>query len=97
MIIKIEKSPVKNKKYRVYLNDGKFYDFGLDGSKTFLDHHDKNIRSNYLKRHMSNKTEFNLISRLIPSPALYSAYLLWGKYTDINKNIDYLNKLTKKI
>jgi len=29
MIIKIEKSPLKNKRFRVYLNNGRKFDFGL--------------------------------------------------------------------
>jgi hypothetical protein len=30
---------------------------------------------------------------LVPSPALFSLYLLWGKYTDLNDNINHLNNL----
>ena len=30
-------SPRKNKRYRVYMNDGKHHDFGLEGGKTYLD------------------------------------------------------------
>jgi len=29
MIIKIENSPLKNKRFRVYLNNGSYFDFGL--------------------------------------------------------------------
>jgi len=42
---------------------------------------------------MGNPREQYLINNLIPSPALYSAYLLWGLHTDIQSNIDYLNGL----
>jgi hypothetical protein len=34
-----------------------------------------------------------LITSLTPSPALFSSMILWGKYDDIDKNKDLLNKL----
>ena len=60
-IIKIEESPKLTKRYRVILDNNSFYDFGLDDGECYLDHGDKKKRDNYLKRHMANKTEFNLI------------------------------------
>ena len=36
-ITEIIESPLENKKYRAYTNDGKHYDFGSKGSKTYLD------------------------------------------------------------
>lgn len=91
-IIKLEKSPRRNKKFRVYLNNGSYYDFGLLGSQTYLNHHDKIKRDNYMIRHYGNKIEKKLIDDLKPSPALFSYYLLWGDTTDINKNIKLLNE-----
>jgi hypothetical protein len=35
--------------------------------------------------HLGNATEYKLITNLIPSPSLFSAYILWGSYTDIEK------------
>lgn len=96
MIIKLEKSPIKNKRFRVYMDTKKHYDFGLYNGSTFIDHNDESKRINYLKRHLSNPTENYLINNLIPSASLFSAYLLWGIYPDINKNIEYLNELFKK-
>lgn len=97
MIIKIEKSPIKNKRFRVYMDNGKHYDFGFSTGSTFIDHKDPVLKKNYLKRHLANPIERELINNLVPSPALFSAFLLWGKYTDLQKNIDYLNNLwTKK-
>lgn len=96
MIIKIQKSPIKNKRFRVYMDNGKHYDFGFDGGNTFIDHKDPVLKKNYLKRHLGNPIERELISNLVPSPALFSAFLLWGKYTDLQKNIDYLNNLWAK-
>ena len=40
-ITEIIESPLANKKYRAYINDGKHYDFGSKGSKTYLDHHNQ--------------------------------------------------------
>ena len=40
MIVKIQDSPIQYKRYRVWMDDGKHYDFGLDGGDTYIDHHD---------------------------------------------------------
>ena len=91
-IIKIENSNLKNKRFKVILNDGSFYNFGLRTGSTFIDHHDKVKRENYRKRHYNNKIEKYLIDNYTPSPSLFSYYLLWGDSGDIYKNIDSLNK-----
>ena len=93
-IIKVEQSPRQFKKYRVYLNNNKFFDFGLEGSETYLDHKDPVKKENYLKRHMANKIEYELIKNLIPSPSLFSAYLLWNT-PDLQENIKKLNTAFK--
>ena len=92
-IIKIVKSPIKTKRFRVYLENDTHYDFGLDSGETYIDHKNKIKRENYLARHYANKREKYLIDNLIPSPALYAYYILWGNSTDINKNIKTLNKM----
>jgi len=92
-IIYITESPRLFKKYRVYLNDGTYYDFGLDKSQTYLDHHNKQIRENYRLRHLGNAKEKELIENLIPSPSLFSYYLLWGDTTSLVDNIANLNSL----
>jgi len=96
MIERLEASPVKHKRFRVYLTNGKHYDFGLDTGSTYIDHHDIQKRSAYIARHFANRTERQLIENLVPSPALFSLYLLWGKYPDLGKNIDLLNNLFRK-
>jgi hypothetical protein len=95
MIIKISSSPLKTKRYRVYMDTGKHYDFGLKGGYTYIDGRTKNERINYRARHMANDTEYKLIDNLVPSPALFSYYLLWGPYDNLDKNIDHLNSLWK--
>lgn len=91
MIVKIDESPLKNKRYRVTLDNGKTYDFGLKGGQTYIDHNNKDKRENYRKRHLGNQTERNLIENLVPSPALFSYALLWGQYTSLQENIAHLN------
>ena len=73
------------------MNDGKYYDFGLDGGSTYLDNKDKTKRDNYRRRHYAQ--EKKLIDNLIPSPALFSYYILWGNSSDITENIRALNKM----
>ena len=94
-IIKIELSPRKNKRFRVTLNNGDHFDFGLLGASSYLEHKNVIKRSNYFKRHYANGREKELIDNLIPSPSLMSLYILWGPYTNIDKNIKFLNNLWK--
>jgi len=92
-IVKISKSPLKNKRLRVYTDDDRHFDFGLSGARTFIDHHDIRKRDNYRKRHLGNNREYELISTLTPSPSLFAYYILWGDYTNINDNINMLNDI----
>jgi len=96
-IIKLINSPRKNKRFRVFLDNGEHYDFGLDTGSTYIDHKDKQKRENYRTRHMGNLSEKYLIENLIPSPALFSYWLLWGDSTLLEQNLKNLNKMFKKI
>lgn len=101
-IISISESPKKNKRFRVVVQKNDEYgniihqnvDFGLKDFKdgTYIDHHDPQKRLNYISRHLANYNEKKLIDNLIPSPALFSMMLLWGKYDNIDDNIKYLNE-----
>jgi len=93
MIVNIEPSKNKNKRFEVTLDNGRKFNFGLKDGQTYIDHHDKVKRENYLKRHLANKIENKLINDLIPSPALFSAFLLWGPSTSLEENIKQLNNL----
>jgi hypothetical protein len=90
-IIHITNSKKKDKRFKVYLDNGDEYDFGLKDGETYIDHKDKVKKMQYWKRHYANKTERELIDNFTPSPALFSAYLLWGRYTNLRDNIDWLN------
>jgi len=101
MIVDIKPSPLKYKRLRatIKLHDNSIrqIDFGLKGGSTYIDGDRTNKeRENYLKRHLANKTENTLISNLIPSPSLLSAYLLWGPTKNFETNVKELNKLWKK-
>jgi hypothetical protein len=52
-------------------------------------------RDNYRRRHYNSIKEQPYIINLVPSPALFSYYLLWGESSNINQNIKTLNKLLK--
>jgi hypothetical protein len=54
-IIKIVGSTRKNKRYRVYLDHGTHYDFGLKFGDTYIDNRDKIKRDNYRKRHYAQE------------------------------------------
>ena len=92
-IISIEDSKRKKKRYKVTLDNGQIFHFGLKTGSTYIDHHDKRKKEAYRKRHLGNEIEKHLITHLIPSSSLYSYWILWGNSTDIMKNIDELNKL----
>ena len=94
-IIKLENSQLKTKRFRVYLDNNKHFDFGLKTGQTYIDHGDKVKRDNYRKRHYNSSREQPYIINLVPSAALFSYYLLWGESTSINQNIKTLNKILR--
>ena len=74
-IIKLEDSQLKTKRFRVYLDNNKHFDFGLKTGQTYIDHRDKVKRDNYRKRHYNSSREQPYIINLVPSAALFSYYL----------------------
>ena len=95
MIVSISPSEVKHKRFAIIMDAGKKYNFGLDTGSTYIDHHDKQIRDAYKARHYANGIEKELNDNLVPSPSLFSWYILWGPYTNIEKNVRHLNALWK--
>lgn len=92
-IIEIINSPRKGKKYRAIFDDGMKIDFGLKGSSTYLNNHDKIKRKAYWARHYGNETERELLHWIVRSPATLSAFILWGTTTDLKTNVDELNDI----
>ena len=86
--ISLEKSNKSDKKLVIKFSEPTLtIHFGSKNSSTYLDHHDKHKRSNYLKRHMVNEDWGNV------NAGSLSAFLLWGPTTDLNTNLyRYLDK-----
>jgi len=91
-ILKVVKSPNKQKRFRALFDNGTHLDFGIKNSYTYIDGADEDTRYNYLKRHYYNPNEKYFIDNLIISPSVLSYYLTWGSSHDINKNIKILNQ-----
>ena len=99
-IIKIDRSNRLTKRFKAVMNNGDEYHFGQafpDESHpiTFIDGAPKKRRDAYIKRHLGNKTENQLINNLIPSPSLFSMFLLWNT-NSLENNIKILNGMFKK-
>jgi hypothetical protein len=101
MIIEHGKSSKPNKRFYVKLDNGEIFDYGFRNAqtgktgKTFIDGATVKQRENYWKRHIGNRRERQLIKNLIPSPALFSAFLLWGPSSNFYENLDFLDQLIK--
>ena len=80
----------ESKRFRAYFCDGKTARFGQTNPKkgTFIDHKDKELKKNYIKRHLKD-LETNDYRRA----GYLSMFLLWNKSTlresvkDFNKRI----------
>lgn len=98
-ILEVVLSPKPTKRFRIKIQEGdkvKNFDFGLKDGATFLDHGDKKKRENYWKRHCGNPKEKQLIENLIPSPALFSARLLWGEPSLMDNIVELQKDFNKK-
>lgn len=91
-IVSLEKSNRKDKKYKVVMDNGKEYHFGLKNAITYVEGATKQKRDAFLARHLNNPLEKKLIENLVPSPALFSVYLLWNT-NDLDENIKLLNRM----
>ena len=77
-IVDVRPSSRQGKRYMAEMSDGTKIHFGLKGGNTYLDHGNKKLREAYILRHYGNAIEKKLIDNLIPSPSLFSMYLLWS-------------------
>ena len=78
----IEYSKWKGKRWVAIFEDGTKINFGLKNGNTYIDHHDKKKRENYIKRHQVNENFNNP-----KSASSLSRWILWGDDIDINTNI----------
>lgn len=79
MIIKESTRPTK--RYMATFSNGKTVHFGSRGSTTYIDHKDKKKRDDYIARHKVREDFDNPYSA-----GALSRWLLWGDYTDLEKN-----------
>lgn len=89
-ILELVNSAKPTKRFKITIKEGdavRSFDFGYKGGTTYIDHADVNKRQAYWARHCGNGTERDLINNFIPSPALFSARLLWGESTELFKNL----------
>jgi len=86
--ISLEESNRPNKKLVIKFDEPRrTIHFGAKNSSTYLDHHDKLKRHNYLMRHMMNEDWGSI------NPGSLSARILWGRSTNLETNLKYyLNK-----
>lgn len=87
----IFQSPRKGKRFRIVLENDRdldYIDFGSDLGNTYIDHGDKRIRENYIKRHSKLGEDWS-----DPYTAgFWSRWLLWGTYPDAYQNIKDIKK-----
>ena len=89
-LVKIVKSPKREKKYRaVFSRDGRIknVDFGASGYEDYLSHHDKERRERYKNRHRKrenwNKPD---------TAGSLSLHILWGESTSFRENVSKFKK-----
>jgi len=84
----VESSRIKSgKRFMAIFHNGKTIHFGRYGGETYIDHGDKDKRTNYIKRHQKREnwnTPYTAGS--------LSRWITWGDSTDINENIRAFKK-----
>ena len=83
----LEKSPRKNKRFRIVMSDSMYHDFGQKDGKTFIDNRTIKEKENWIARHKSDKNYDNLHSGIY-----HSRMLLWTEKT-LDKAIKKYEKL----
>ncbi len=81
--MEITPSNIKGKRFKATFKNNKIINFGSETGKAYIDHGDEIKKKNYIKRHQVNENWFKI------NPGSLSRFILWGPYTDINKNIKY--------
>ena len=80
--VKLVNSARKGKRFVATFEDPKkTIHFGSEKGSTYIDHHDKIKRENYLKRHKVNEN-WNKVNA-----GSLSAFLLWGRSTNLESNL----------
>ena len=80
--VKLVNSERQGKRFVATFEDPKrTIHFGSEKGSTYIDHHDKIKRENYLKRHEVNENWSKV------NAGSLSAFLLWGKSTNLESNL----------
>jgi hypothetical protein len=95
LIINIEDSPLRNRRFRIYLLNGNHYDVGFKKCKYYIDNHNKLRRDLYYG--LLNNDAKNTLMTLKPSQLLYETFILNGGSKNIINNINYFNKEIQKL
>jgi hypothetical protein len=92
MNIVLQKSPLENKRFRVYINN-KQIDFGSSSYSNYTMHNDDKRKQLYINRHQKREDWTNPYTA-----GFWSRWLLWNKPT-IEESIKDINKMlgTKQI
>ena len=78
MLVCVKEVIDKHKRFKAYFSDGTMVKFGQTNPKigTFVDHRDKKLKSNYIKRHLRD-----LRTNDYKRSGYLSLFLLWNKPT----------------
>ena len=90
-LVKLVKSPNKEKKYRAIFNDGTHTDFGAKGYSDYTIHKDYDRMKRYDSRHKRREDWNNMKSR-----GALSKWILWNKPSLKGSIADYRKKLRSK-
>lgn len=92
MIINIESSPLRSRRYRVYFLDGTFIDIGSSKRlDEYIDTSNERDREQYYKA--MDETDRREFLKMRASRVVLEACLLNGPSTNIIRNINYLNEI----
>ena len=90
-LVKLVKSPNKEKKYRAIFNDGSHTDFGAKGYSDYTIHKDYDRMKRYDSRHRRREDWNNMKSR-----GALSKWILWNKPSLKGSIADYRRRLRSK-
>ena len=86
--VEIKESNNSKRMTAIFFRDGKKVKtthFGQRGSSTYIDHNDKSLKTNYIKRHIVNENWDDYMSA-----GSLSRYILWNKPTLKSSIADYM-------
>lgn len=97
IIDKVECLSSKHARFRIHLSTYEYYDIGEKNIKTYIDGASEEVKQMYWNKNWNKYAENLFLSCFIPSKALFTCYLLWGKYRNIYENTKWLNDMLSKI